>query len=80
MSEMNIWFMFDKKKYEVGMEAYDKACPIVLPDNTILVVKGAWLESYPPQPEGLERQNELPLGSTPEETATLIGGTVAHEV
>lgn len=72
-------FEFGGKNYAVSTDAYSNGTHIILPDNTILQV-GFWEEVYPPHPVGLERRNELPLGSTPEETAKLVGGTVAHEV
>lgn len=75
---MTIRFTHNDKDYEVDMEAYDQNRAIVLPDSTILDV-GMWLESMPPQPANMQERQELSLGSSPEETARLIGGIVATE-
>jgi hypothetical protein len=74
-----IRFVFEDKSYEVGQEVYDKDTRIVLPDNRVLEV-GAWQETVPVKPGDLTVLNELPLGSTPEETAKLVSGSVAREV
>ena len=49
-----IRFIFDGTSFEVPMDAYEKDLPIKLPDGRILTVTGGWLESMPPQPEGLK--------------------------
>ncbi len=76
---MNIRFEFEGKEYSVGMDAYNKGLPIVLPDNTV-VSCDQWLESWPPQPYDLKRINTLQLGSSPEETAKIFKGIVAKEI
>lgn len=45
-------FSFNNEDYEVGIEAYDKNLDIQLPDGKVLAVN-QWIESSPPQPEGL---------------------------
>ncbi len=77
---MDCSFEFEGKNYVVGIEAYRKGGPIVLPSNIVLDMH-YWGETSPPVPCGLfRREGELQLGSTPEETARLVGGTVAREV
>ncbi len=49
-----IRFTFEGKSYQVGMDAYNKDLPIKLPDGRVLTVNGGWLESMPPQPQGLQ--------------------------
>lgn len=77
MTQTDTLFTFEGKKYRVGIEAYNKRCHIVLPDNRILAV-GRWSERHPPQATDLKVNRELLLGSTPEETASLISGVVAR--
>lgn len=61
MSEPTIFFTFEGKQYETSMDAY-RTNTIVLPDGRVLQANG-WMESYPPQPDGLH----------------LVGGTPAVE-
>jgi len=64
---MEIQFLFEGKKYAVGMEGYERNL-IRLPDDRVLTAEG-WLESYPPIPEGLkvvESEPEIPLACTVE--------------
>lgn len=42
-------FIFEDKRYQVSIEAYEQSGNIKLPDGRILEVDG-WLESMPPQP------------------------------
>lgn len=76
---MNIRFTWAGKKYTVGMEAYDSAECIVLPDSTALKPE-MWLESYPPIPSGLEEVPHLFKNCDAYTTATNLNGVVATEV
>lgn len=75
---MNIRFTWAGKKYKVGMEAYDSAECIVLPDSTA-VRPTMWLESYPPIPDGLEEVPHLFKNCDAQTAATHLNGVVAHE-
>lgn len=70
-----IVFVFEGVTYEVSLKAYDLGL-IVLPDGRVLEAN-AWLESYPPQPDGLHEVahfHHLP----PEEIAKNMNGVVAQ--
>jgi len=72
---MAIKFRFEDKAYEVGDEAYDK-CKIVLPDGRLLEPT-KWLESFPPQAEGLHIVPHLFEKLTPEDIARNLNASIA---
>lgn len=75
---MNIRFTWAGKRYTVGMEAYDSAQYIILPDCTALK-PGMWLESCPPIPSGLEEVPHLFKNCDAQTAATHLNGIVATE-
>ena len=72
----NIEFVYEGKRYTVESRAYDLN-RIVLPDGRVLEAN-AWLESYPPQPEGLHEIPHLFASLPPEEIARQMNGVVAE--
>lgn len=71
-----IEFTYEDKRYTVPLRAYDLN-RIVLPDGRVLEAN-AWLESYPPQPEGLHEVQHLFTSLPPEEIAHQMNGVVAE--
>lgn len=75
----DITFEFEGKKYTVSSRAYDVPY-IVLPDSRLLQAN-AWLESYPPKPEGLHEVPSLfAVKMKPAALALTMNGVVAEEV
>ena len=72
-----ITFEFEGRKYTVESKAYDLG-RIILPDGRMLEAQ-AWLESYPPQPQGLHEVNHIFKSMEPEKIAGLLNGVVAKE-
>lgn len=71
-----IEFMYEGARYTVPFRAY-KLNRIVLPDGRVLEAN-AWLESYPPQPEGLHEVPHLFTSLSPDEIAYQMNGVVAE--
>lgn len=74
----DITFEFEGKRYTVSSRAYDVPY-IVLPDKRLLVAE-RWLESYPPQPQGLHEVNHTFKAMKPAAIAYTMNGVVAEEV
>ncbi len=73
-----IRFEFEGRKYTVESKAYDLG-RIILPDGRMLEAE-AWLESYPPQPEGLHEVNHTFKALEPAKIAELLDAVVAKEI
>ncbi len=71
-----IEFTYEDKHYTVPSRAYDLN-RIVLPDGRVLEAT-KWLESSPPQPEGLYEVQHLFTSLPPEEIARQMNGVVAE--
>lgn len=71
-----IEFTYQGTRYTVPSRAYDLN-RIVLPDGRVLEATG-WLESYPPQPEGLHEVLHLFTSLSPDEIARQMNGVVAE--
>lgn len=71
-----IEFMYEGTRYTVPYRAYDLN-RIVLPDRRVLEANN-WLESDPPQPEGLREVLHLFTSLPPEEIARQMSGVVAE--
>jgi len=78
MAERQIAFKYEGQRYVVDSKAYDLN-KIVLPDGRMLEAE-SWLESYPPQPQGLHEVNHTFKDLDPEKIAELLNGVVAVEV
>ena len=76
--ERQIAFKYEDRLYAVDMKAYDLN-RIVLPDGRMLEAT-AWLESYPPKPQGLHEVNHTFKSYEPEKIAQLMNAVVAVEV
>lgn len=72
----SIEFVYDGKHYTVEAKAYNLN-RIVLPDGRVLEADG-WLESYPPQPEGLHEVPHLFTNLPLDEIARQMNGVVAE--
>lgn len=72
-----ITFEYESRKYTVESKAYDLG-RIILPDGRMLEAN-AWMESYPPQPQGLHEVNHTFSGMEPEKIAHLLNAVVAKE-
>lgn len=74
--EPDIKFEFEGQSYTVAYKAYDLG-RILLPDGRMLVVD-AWLETYPPQPQGLHATHHVFTDKEPEEIAQLMKCAIAE--
>jgi hypothetical protein len=74
----DITFEYEGRHYTVESKAYDLG-RIILPDGRMLEAK-AWLESYPPQPQGLYEVNHTFKSMEPAKIAQLMNGVVASEI
>lgn len=72
----NIEFVYEGKRHSVESRAYDLN-RIVLPDGRVLEAS-TWLESSPPQPEGLHEIPHLFVSSGLDEIAQMMNGVVAE--
>jgi hypothetical protein len=70
----NITFEFEGCHYTVEFKAYDLS-RIILPDGRMLEPE-AWLESYPPKPQGLHVSRTF-RNMKPEKIAILMDAVVA---
>jgi len=73
----DITFEFEGRHYMVEFKAYDLG-RIVLPDGRMLEAE-AWLESYPPKPQGLHVSRTF-YSMEPEKIVILMNAVVAKEV
>ena len=76
----HIVFGYKGKEYKAPIAAFERRLNrFVLPDGTLLQVKGDWLLSNPPGPEAVEEVPHSHGACTPAQIAEIMNAVVATE-